>query len=57
MTDVKAGNIKISGLAIVRDKDGNPKIDKASIKTFWPHLSREDKEYMKTKYEEIQSWR
>jgi len=57
MTDVKARNTEIKGCALVRDKDGNPKIDKPSIKKFWPYLSKEDKAYMKTKYEELQTWR
>jgi hypothetical protein len=56
MMNVKAGNVKMKGYALVRDKEGKPKIDRQSLKTFWPYLTEDDKEYMKTQYEEAKLW-
>jgi len=56
MTIVKADNVKMKGYALVRDEEGKPKIDRQSLKTFWPYLTEEDKEYMRTKYEEVKLW-
>jgi len=56
MINVKADNVKMKGYALVRDEEGKPKIDRQSLKTFWPYLTEEDKEYMRTKYEEVKLW-
>ena len=56
MTNIKASNAKMKGYALVRDKEGRPKIDRPALRIFWPYLTDEDKEYMKTQYEEVKSW-
>jgi hypothetical protein len=56
MTNAKADNVNMKGYALVRDKEGKPKIDRQSLKIFWPYLTEEDKEYMRTKYEEVILW-
>jgi len=56
MINVKANNVKMKGYALVRDKNGKPKIDRQALKTFWPYLTEEDKEYMRTQYEEVKLW-
>ena len=56
MTNVKADNVRMKGYALVRDKEGKPKIDRQALKNFWPCLTEEDKEYMRTKYEEVKLW-
>ena len=55
--NVQPEKVRIKGLAIVRDKNGNPKIDSEAVKTFWPHLSEKDKAYIRNQYEEYRSWR
>lgn len=56
MIDIKADNASMKGYALVRDKEGRPKIDRESLEVFWPYLTEEDKEYMKTQYEEVKLW-
>ena len=56
MIDIKADNARMRGYALVRDKEGKPKIDRKALDVFWPYLTEEDKDYMKTQYEEVKLW-
>ena len=53
MTNIKAspGVMKVKGL--VRDKDGNPKIDDDKLKIFWPYLKEEERKLLQERYDKI----
>lgn len=47
----QATTIKVKGL--VRDKDGNPKIDDDKLEMFWPYLKPEEKAKLQGRYDKI----
>lgn len=49
-SDAKAQIGKVRAMALIRDKHGKPKVDKAKFKEFEQFLSDDDKTYLKARY-------
>ena len=45
---------KFKGHGLVRDKHGNPKVDRHQLDKWWPHISAEDRAHLLTVYPDYQ---
>jgi len=41
---------RTDGFLVVRDRDGRPKVSPNQLRRVWPHLSDQDREYLRARY-------